>query len=171
MSPLTASSFRAYSYSPGPASARPPPPVLKPLLGLIPGFAVTRPRLSRPWPALSSAALGCSHPPPNRLCPAGTPSTHHLTPPHSSRARPAGPAPPSIPGQSESWRQSGHVVGFCPVTHWAPANQRCLRQAGAGAGQRPEQRASARVLSWSPRGVRSCKAQVPRDKSEKGLCP
>ena len=124
---------RRCSNSPGP-----PPPSAPAPRRLTSGFAGSRPRLPRP--CQPSRQHRRSHPPPKRPCPPGTPSTHHLTPPRSSPARrPGRPCAPSVPGQSASGAgggQPGHVVGFCPGTHWAPANQRRLRRAGRGGGGR-----------------------------------
>lgn len=151
-------------------SLGPPPRKLQPPLGHISGFAVNRPRLSRPWPALLCSP-GCSHPPSNSLCPTGTPSTHHLTPPYSSRAsqpgRPCAPLGTGSIGQLATarprrWVLSRHSLGSSQSA--SPA------LAGAGGGQHSAGQTSA-VRRWSPHAVRGCNNPGPQGPASKGALP
>lgn len=116
MSPLTGSSFLVCSYSPGPASAR-PPESSSPLWASSPasGFAVNRPRLSRPWPALSFAARAAHNHLRTACALLGLPLPtilHRLTP--AVPARPAGPAPPRYRVFRTAGGGQATLLGFVP---------------------------------------------------------
>lgn len=139
-------------------------------------------------PSLPSPPLvcnpGCSPPSPNRLCPTGSPPTHHDTQPLAGprSARPAGTEPVALACPGYNPREGGglgYAIGYCPVTHWASANQRHQRPAGCKRHRRRDELAPARGWmepgwfrgTWHSGGKGKAAALGPRKESDKGTAP